>query len=95
MVLLQGDNGRQHRILTEVYFIPRLKSNIISIGQLDELGCKTEVESGIMTVLNPLRKMFARVRRAKNRLYILEVQQVDPVCLQAVHGDDAWLLHTR
>jgi hypothetical protein len=28
-----------HKVLTEVYFIPKLKSNIISLGQLEEDAC--------------------------------------------------------
>jgi hypothetical protein len=29
-----------------VYWIPRLKSNIVTIGQLDEIGCPTLVKDG-------------------------------------------------
>jgi hypothetical protein len=43
-------DGDEHRALTKVYWIPRLKSNIVSIGQLDEIGCPTLVEDGYMTV---------------------------------------------
>ena len=34
-VMLQCENG-DHCILSDVYFIHKLKSNIISLGQLDE-----------------------------------------------------------
>jgi hypothetical protein len=37
---------------SDVYFIPRLKSNIISLGQLDEIGCKYSAEDAVMTVLD-------------------------------------------
>ena len=30
----------EHKALTDVYYIPRLRNNIISIGQLDERGCR-------------------------------------------------------
>ena len=40
----------EHRILTNIYFIPRLRSNIISLGQLDENGCKIAIEDGVMTI---------------------------------------------
>ncbi|KAB5556912.1 hypothetical protein DKX38_007821 [Salix brachista] len=42
-VLLEDFTG-EHRILTNVYYIPMLKSNIISLGQLDENGCKVVIE---------------------------------------------------
>ena len=38
-VMLQCENG-DHCILSDVYFIPKLKSNIISLGQLDDRAVK-------------------------------------------------------
>jgi len=34
-VVFQCKNG-EHKALTDVYYIPKLRSNIVSIGQLDE-----------------------------------------------------------
>jgi hypothetical protein len=48
-VMFSTEGGR-HRALTNVYWIPRLKTNIVSIGQLDENGCPTHVQDGMMTV---------------------------------------------
>jgi hypothetical protein len=39
LFMLQTKKDR-HKVLTEVYFIPKLKSNIVSLGQLEEGGCK-------------------------------------------------------
>jgi len=36
-ILFACKNG-EHRTLTNTYFIPRLTTNIISVGQLDEVG---------------------------------------------------------
>jgi hypothetical protein len=38
-VIIRGHIGEQ-RALTDVYYIPKLTSNIISLGQLEEKGCK-------------------------------------------------------
>jgi hypothetical protein len=38
-VLFAYTNG-EHRALSDIYFIPRLRSNIMSLGQLDENGCQ-------------------------------------------------------
>lgn len=32
-------HNSEHRALTDVYYIPRHCSNIVSLGQLDEHGC--------------------------------------------------------
>ena len=41
-----------HKVLTEVYFIPKLKSNIVSLGQLEEGGCKVVLEDGYCSVFD-------------------------------------------
>ena len=48
-VALAGRND-EHRVLTEVYYIPLLKCNIVSLGQLEEAGCCVDVEAGILKV---------------------------------------------
>jgi gag-polypeptide of LTR copia-type/Zinc knuckle len=42
-VLIKGRMG-EHKTLTDVYYIPKLTSNIISLGQLEERGCKVMLE---------------------------------------------------
>jgi hypothetical protein len=44
-ILFTSKNG-EHLTLTEVYFMPRLCSSIISLGQLDELGYDTHIQHG-------------------------------------------------
>ena len=40
----------EHLILSQVYYIPKLKSNIISLGQLDESGNKIVIENSVMKI---------------------------------------------
>lgn len=44
-VIFTCKNG-EHRALIGVYYLPRLTANIISIGQLDEAGCRIEPKHG-------------------------------------------------
>ena len=48
-VTIAGKN-QDHRVLTEVYYIPSLKCNIVSLGQLEEAGCRVEIDKGVMEV---------------------------------------------
>lgn len=48
-VMFQCKNG-EHLTLTNVYYIPKLKSNIISLGQIDESGGRILIESGVLRV---------------------------------------------
>jgi hypothetical protein len=88
---LTGD----HRVLADVYFIPSLRSNIVSVGQLDENGCKITIEGGIMCILDRARKILVRINRTGNRLYTVRLQITTPVSLLAQHDSDAWLWHGR
>ncbi|KAG6780314.1 hypothetical protein POTOM_013168 [Populus tomentosa] len=82
-VLLEDFTG-EHRILTNVYYIPMLKSNIISLGQLDENGCKVVIEGGVMTILDRLQRLLAKVTRSSNRLYVLNIAPALPECFMNV-----------
>jgi len=82
-----------HVALSEVYFIPKLKSSIVSLGQLEEGGCKVVLENGYCNVFDVSRSLLARAPRVKNRLYLLKMQLAAPVCLVAKANDQAWLWH--
>jgi hypothetical protein len=93
-VMFSVDGGR-HKALTNVYWIPRLKTNIVSIGQLDEIGCPTQVKDGMMTVRDPNRKIIAQAPRLRNRLYVVHLKIERPICLAAHADEDAWVWHAR
>jgi transposase InsO family protein len=93
-IVFKCHNG-EHRALTDVYYIPKLRSNIISLGQLDERGCRVMIGDGVLRVHDTKRNLLAKVKRSTNRCYKVDLQVTQPVCL-AAHGDDeAWLWHAR
>jgi hypothetical protein len=80
-----------HKVLTEVYFIPKLRSNIISLGQLKEDACEIVIRKGFYNVYDAEHSLLARAPHVKNRLYLLKTQLAAPVCLVAKVDDEAWL----
>ena len=72
-VVFQCKDG-EHKALTNVYFIPKLRSNIISIGQLDERGCQVLIDGGVLRIRDRERKLLAKVERGRNRLYTLAMR---------------------
>jgi hypothetical protein len=107
MVEIQGIRavtlaGRQdeHRVLTEVYFIPSLKCNIVSLGQLEEAGCRIEIDNGVLEVLEHRQaaqkqcNVLIRAER-RNRLYVMTVKVASPICLLPKMDEAAWLWHVR
>ena len=61
-------------MLTEVYYIPSLKCNIMSLGQLEEGGCRIEIDDGVLKVyerrqaVNQERGVLIRAERRKRHL---------------------------
>ena len=93
-ILLISKRG-EHRKLTSVYFIPRLKANLVSLGQLDEAGCFISIDCGLLKICDDRRRLLTQVRRTTNRLYILELEIEQPVSLSAKTEEVSWRWHAR
>jgi hypothetical protein len=91
-IIFSGRHG-EHKVLTGVYWILRLKNSIISIGQMDEVGAHVLVEGGVLRVWDRRHRLLARVQRTENRMYRLKLQVVRPLCLAVHQDDDAWRWH--
>jgi hypothetical protein len=77
-------NG-ESRSFEMVYFIPHLMTNIVSIGQRDEIGYKIDIDTGAMKIWEPGGVLLAKVKRKANCLYLLHLKFTQLTCL-AVHG---------
>jgi hypothetical protein len=93
-ILYQCKNGK-HRALPNVYYIPRLDTNIISIGQLDESDYEVKIHCGVMQIRAEDGRLLTRIRRGPTRLYTLDLHITQPVCLAARVGEEAWRWHAR
>jgi hypothetical protein len=48
--IIFSERHGEHKVLTGVYWIPRLKNSIISVGQMDEGGARVLIEGGVLRV---------------------------------------------
>jgi hypothetical protein len=48
-----------------------MESNILSIGQLDEVDYNNDIDTGVMKIREPNVLLLAKVKREVNRLYLL------------------------
>ncbi|WVZ73817.1 hypothetical protein U9M48_022082 [Paspalum notatum var. saurae] len=81
-ILFSCSNG-SHRALTGVYYIPRLRSNIVSLGQLDECECKVLIDDGVLRIRDRQQKLLAKLTIPR------------PMCLAARREEAAWRWHAR
>jgi hypothetical protein len=95
-VMFVCKNG-ESRSFDGVYFIPHLTTNIISIGQLNEIGYKINIDTDMMKIWEPSGVLLVKVKRKVNRLYLLHLKLTQPTCLTVYgRGDEvAWRWHER
>jgi hypothetical protein len=78
-VTFTGKIGEQIK-LAGVLYVPRLKNSIISLGQLDERGCKVEINNGVLREWDRRCRLLVKIHRGKNRLYILQSNVANGMC---------------
>jgi len=89
-------NDKSQWVLHEVYYIPKLKSNLVSLGQLTEVGHRVLLDDDFLEVFDKVSsKLVMRVERSVNRLYKIELKLADPMCLMGSISEPAWLWHAR
>ena len=93
-VIFLSKNGEK-RILADVYYIPNLRSNIISLGQATESGCDVRMRDDYLTIHDKEGRLITRAKRSQNRLYKVCLNRDDAKCLQSVSITEAEKWHAR
>jgi len=63
-------NGLTH-VVTEVFLVPDLKNNLLSIGQLQEKGLAILIKHGLCKFYHPTKGLFIQTAMSANKLFIL------------------------
>lgn len=93
-ILFQSKTDEQ-KLVTDIYYIPALKSNILSLGQATEVGCDVRMKEDYLTLHDSRGRLLVKVKRAPNRLYKTSLKIGEPICLHTRIGDDTWRWHAR
>jgi hypothetical protein len=79
-------NGINH-VVHEVYYVPELKNNLLSIGQLQEQGLAILIQ-GVCKIYHPLKGLIIQTEMSINRMFILlSYTPVSPV----LHHKDVFI----
>ncbi|GAU10379.1 hypothetical protein TSUD_422780, partial [Trifolium subterraneum] len=81
--------------IKDVYYVPDLKTNILSLGQLTEKGYSILIKDRILHLKDKLGHLIAQVEMGRNRMYKLNLRSVQEKCLQVNIEDKASLWHLR
>ncbi|WVZ02786.1 hypothetical protein V8G54_023592 [Vigna mungo] len=89
-ISIQSENGTNVTI-ADVYYVPGLFWNLLSMRQLSEKGYKVRIDNGVCEIMNKDNKNIARVKMTKNRMFPLSLQTRSLMNFQAMVKDDNWL----
>ena len=93
-ILFEAKTGEQ-KLLTDIYFIPELKRNILSLGQATEQGCDVRIRDNFLTLRDPEGRLIVKVLCYANRLYKIKLQVSRATCLHAKIDEEPWRWHAR
>ena len=93
-ILFHAKDG-SHQIIWSVYYVPNMKGNILSLGQLLEKGYDIYSKDYSLFTRNDKGNLITKVKMSKNRLFPLYIQNDVARCLKACHKDASWLWHIR
>lgn len=93
-VAFRCKNGEE-RLLSEVYYIPSLHNNIISLGQMSECGNRVVLLGDYLWIYDKCDKLLMKVKRSSNRLYRIVIEEGTTTCLLSKVEEESWLWHAR
>jgi hypothetical protein len=85
-ILIQCKDGNE-RFISNVYYVPDMKSNILSFGQLLERGYKVFMKERTLYLRDQHNRLLAQVEMTKNRMFKLNLVNVQARCLKACVED--------
>lgn len=88
------DKGEK-KVLNNVYYIPGLKSNIISLGQATEVGCEVQMRDNTLSLFDQYGGLMVRCTRTTHRLYKVFLNVDLSQCLQIKSVSQSSIWHTR
>lgn len=84
-------------VVSEVFFVPELKNNLLSIGQLQEKGLAILIQHGMLKIYHPEKGLIIQTEMSANRMFVLLEKSLShkPACLYTSTRDMAHLWHCR
>ena len=75
--------NREHQFISNVYYVPNIKSNILSLGQLLEKGYDIHLKDNNLSIRDTKSNLITKVPMSRNRMFMLNIQNDLAKCLKA------------
>nr|GEU68375.1 copia-type polyprotein [Tanacetum cinerariifolium] len=85
------------QVITSVYYIPELKTNMLSVGQLQEKGLSVLIQNNMCKVFHSRRGVIMQAKMSGNRMFYFKAAMTSNStnCYQTRVEDETQLWHSR
>jgi transposase InsO family protein len=85
------------QVITDVFYIPELRNNLLSIGQMQERGVAVFIKHGVCKLYHPERGLIVQTTMSANRMFMLHATVAPKTtnCFQTTIEDNTHLWHCR
>ncbi|XP_004500571.1 uncharacterized protein [Cicer arietinum] len=79
-------------VIENVLYVPEMKSNLLSIGQLIQKGFQVIMKNDVLEMYDGQKNIILMVPLSKNKTFLINIQVADIQCLKASSSiDENWL----
>jgi hypothetical protein len=90
MIFIKLKN-KSYQFIGDVYYIPIVKRNILSLRQLLKKGYEIKMKDCILTLFDTYGAIITNVTMTKKLMFLLNIEMDVPHCLKACVEDETWL----
>lgn len=89
--------GETEQVISDVYYIPELRNNLLSMGHLQEKGLIILIRDGACKIYHKDRGLIMQTCMSSNRVFVISSALTYRVstCLKATTEDTTTLWHKR
>ena len=89
-------SNRSLVVIEEVMYVPDMRCNLMSLGQLLEKGFSASLKNKFLDLLDPSDVRVFKIPLSKNRTFQVNMNNADVQCLASTaNEDESWLWHSR
>jgi hypothetical protein len=82
-------------VISNVYYVPGLKTNLLSIGQLQQKKITFLFKNDVCKVFHEDKGLLFATAMSNNRMYMVSASVLNPMCLQTSKQESTLLWHDR
>ena len=88
-------NRNSIQTISNILFVPDLRTNLLSVGQLQEKGYGISIKNGVCRIEDEKLGLIVQVNMTANRMFPLYLHDTIHSCLSTRLGEKEWLWHFR